>query len=160
MRIRIVFDLGCIAVLYVVYWVVVYVGSLPEYNWPSLFGIYPPSAVLDEETFLLALKYWALIGMSTSFIAVLAWYALGEWGPKPHEASRGTWLLLWLVCIALTLLGGFVALFLGPQPSEGIAKLAALYLGGGVLFLYLATMLFSPINVKFVVPGSRWIRRW
>jgi hypothetical protein len=60
----------------------------------------------------------------------------------------------------LVLSGGFAAFWIPSQPSLNAGSLLALYLASGVLFFYLATMLFSPVNVKYIVPGSKLLRRW
>jgi hypothetical protein len=68
--------------------------------------------------------------------------------------------LIWFMGLALTLAGGFLAIVLGPQPAENPYPLDAYYLCGGSFFYYLATMLFSPVNIKYTVPGSKIFRRW
>ena len=93
-------------------------------------------------------------------MVTFAWYVVGQWGFKPHSTTSSTWLLVWLVGLVLVIGAGITAFWLGPIPSQNPARLAGFYLLSGALFYYLATVLFSPVNVKYIVPGSKTFRRW
>jgi hypothetical protein len=154
---RTVTDLMLIIAVYAVYWTFIYLATV--YNLPQQLQVTPQTGVEDAD-FLTSFNYWSLVVMGISLLAALGWYVLGAWGPKAHTTSRGTWTLIWFMGLALSLAAGFVAIWLGPQASENNYVLAVIYLVAAALFYYLATMLFSPVNIKYVVVGSKLFRRW
>ncbi len=157
MKNRPVIDLFAIFVLYVIYWALIYVAY--EYNLPDAMGVTPVSNTTGQQ-FRDDFNYWAQIVMGISFFAVLAWYVLGEWGPRAHRTSSGTWMLIWFCLMALVLVAAFAAVWMGPKASENGYALALFFFGGGIIFYWIATMCFSPIGIKTLVPGARLVRRW
>ena len=154
---RTITDLMLIIAVYAVYWSCIYLAT--TYNLPQQLQVTPQPGVEDAD-FLLNFNYWSLVVMGISLLAALGWYVLGAWGPKAHSTSHGTWILIWFMGLALALAAGFLAIWLGPQASDRAYILAAFYLVAASLFYYLATMLFSPVNIKYVVTGSKLFRRW
>lgn len=154
---RTITDLMLIIALYAVYWACIYLAV--SYNLPQQLEVMPQPGV-DADAFLTDFNTWSLVVMGISLLAALGWYVLGAWGPKAHSTRHGTWTLIWFMGFALTVLAGFAAIWFGPQVSERIYILALFYLGGGILFYYLASMLFSPVNIKYEVLGSKLFRRW
>src|SRR5262245_26460650 len=156
MKKRVIVDILSIVVIYAIYWTIIIVGALPDYDFPGGMGI----TAVDAEQFLEDFKVWSQLVMGVSLVATFGWYVVGEWGPKPHTTRASTWLLIWFLGLVVALGGGFLGSWFGPVPSENREVLAAFYVVSAALFFYLATLLFSPVNVKYVVPGSKWIRRW
>ncbi|HZI56698.1 MAG TPA: hypothetical protein VFF39_07970 [Verrucomicrobiae bacterium] len=154
---RTVADLMLIIAVYAVYWSCIYLAT--SYNLPQQLQVVPPQGV-EETDFLLNFNYWSLVVMGISLLSAFGWYVLGAWGPKAYSTALGTWILIWFMGLALALAAGFMAIWLGPQAGEKAYVLAAFYLVAAALFYYLATMLFSPVNIKYVVPGSKLFRRW
>jgi hypothetical protein len=154
---RTVTDLMLIIAVYAVYWTCIYLATV--YNLPQELQVIPQTGV-DPADFATNFNYWSLVVMGISLLSALSWYVLGAWGPKAHSTSRGTWILIWFMGLVASLTAGFIAIWLGPQASENAYVLAAIYLLAAALFYYLATMLFSPVNVKYVVAGSKLFRRW
>jgi hypothetical protein len=146
---------------YGVYWALIYL--MIEYELPGSLGVIfskdnQPvafSRVSDD------LNEWLLVVMGASLVCCLFWYALGEWGLKPYSTKHSTWVLLWVALLAVVLIAGSLAAWMGPQPSDnnGSLILALLYFLGGAGFYYIATVFSSPVNTKFVVPGSKLLRR-
>ena len=157
MKNRFAVDLLLIFAVYAIYWSLIYMAT--EYNLPDAIGVTPVSGTTGEQ-FRADFNYWAQIIMGVSLFAVLAWYVLGEWGLRAHSTSSGTWTLIWLCLLAMVLIAAFAAVWMGPQASENGYALDLFYFGGGVIFFWLATMCFSPLGIKYVVVGSRIIRRW
>jgi len=153
---RAVVDLMLIVALYALYWFCIYLAV--SYNLPQQLEVTPQPGV-DEADFLASFNYWSQVVMGISLVTALGWYAIGAWGPKPHTTSHTTWTLIWLVGLAVNILAGFGAIWLGPQVSDNLYILALYYLAGGTVFYYLSSMLFSPTNVKFEVVGAKVFRR-
>lgn len=154
---RVIADVMLILALYAVYWTCIYLAV--SYNLPQQLNVTIPQDV-DESAFLTNFNNWSLVVMGISLLAALGWYVLGAWGPKAHSTGHGTWVLIWFMGLALTIAAGFAALWFGPQVSENMYVLVLFYMGGGVVFYYLASMLFSPANIKYEVLGSKLFRRW
>jgi len=149
-----------IIVIYGVYWTLIYLAA--TYNVPGSLGVIyhsPNGQVANEETFTEPLLLWAQVVMGTSLLCCLMWYVLGEWGLKPYKTQHGTWVLIWWVLLVVVLLTGILAAFMGPQATENGWVLAMFYLLGGAGFYYIATIFCSPVNTKYVVSGSRTLRR-
>src|SRR5262245_51792977 len=113
MRIRIVIDLLWIVVLYAIYWAFLYVAAAPDNQLLEKLEIFEPtlgSGVPMERTeFYDQFQTWAQLVMGLSLLATVCWYVIGQWGPKPHSTGWSTWLLIWLVGLAVVLAGGFTA---------------------------------------------------
>ena len=154
---RIIADVILILALYGVYWMCIYLAV--SYDLPQQFEVTPPPGV-EEGDFLANFNYWSLVVMGISLLTALSWYVLGAWGPKAHVTRHGTWTLIWLMGLAVVIGSGFIALWFGPQVSEKMVVLALFYFGGGIIFYYLASMLFSHVNVKYEVIGAKVFRRW
>jgi hypothetical protein len=164
MKSRVPFDLLSILVLYGLFWALIYMVALPQYDLGAELEVFPPvlagGGFMDWLEFYDSFQSWARLVMALSLVATLGWYVVGQWGPKPHSTKAGTWRLIWLVGLLLVVGGGFAAFWLGPMPSHNPHLLAIFYLVSGAFFYYAATVLFSPVNVKYAVPGSKWFRRW
>lgn len=159
---RTLIDLLCIIAFFAIYFVLSYLAVQVHYDLTAQLRILPGEGMdvadLNEEFIV-----WSQLAMGVSFLAALAWYALGEWGLKAHTTSSGTWLLVWLLGLGLALAGGYIAFnqFVDQaSPSENAQAAAFFYVGCGAVFYILTTLLFSPVHIKYVVPGSRYIRRW
>jgi hypothetical protein len=155
MKSRVITDWILILCCYAVYAILIVLAV--EFDLPNEAGV---TAGGNGNQFLNDFRTWAFVALGISLTTVAYWYVIGEWGPKPHSTSQGSWILYWLLGFLLAAGGGGVSYFFGPQPSEGGEILAAFYIGSALLFYYLTTMLFSPVNVKYVVWGSKIFRRW
>jgi len=154
---RTIIDICLILVVYIVFGVCIYLAV--NFNLPLQLEVVPKDGV-DDAVFLESFNYWSLVVMGISLLVVLCWYILGAWGPKAHSTPRGTWITIWLMGLVVTVATGVVALFFGPQASQKAYILGLYFIGGGALFYYLATMLFSPVNIKYAIKGSKLLRRW
>jgi multisubunit Na+/H+ antiporter MnhF subunit len=97
--------------------------------------------------------------MSVSGLLALGWYAVGEWGLRGHTTKPQTWLLIWLLMLAVVIVVSFLAIFLGPQASENELVLDLFYAGSGTLFFYLACVFRSPTATKYLLWPARLVRR-
>ncbi|MGO4881284.1 MAG: hypothetical protein ACLP59_10720 [Bryobacteraceae bacterium] len=154
MKNRVMIDLFCIFGLGAVYFALIYLAA--AYSLPENLGLTPEHG----DTFAGDFSYWSFIVAGFSVLAVLAWYVLGEWGPRAQSWSSGKWMALWLFFLAVVLVVGFVATFEGPQATDNAFVLPLFYFGGGIIFYWFATMCFSPVGIKTAPPGARWVRRW
>ncbi|HTS31697.1 MAG TPA: hypothetical protein VMH81_37760 [Bryobacteraceae bacterium] len=124
-------------------------------NWPSQLGV----QVGNVEDFLDRFLMWSEVAGGISIFCAFAWYVLGEWGPRANQLSSGAWLAIWFALFLAVILGAVAAVFLGPEATENAWVVAVCYVIWGPAFYYLATVLFSPVNTKYIVPGSGLIRR-
>jgi hypothetical protein len=154
---RALIDICLILVVYVAFGVCIYLAV--SFNLPQQLEVIPKDG-MDDAVFLESFNYWSLVVMGISLLVALCWYILGAWGPKAHSTSRGVWVTIWLMGLVVTIVAGVVALFFGPQASEKAYILGLYFISGGALFYYLATMLFSPVNTKYVVIGAKLLRHW
>jgi hypothetical protein len=153
MKNRSTIDLFCIIGLGAVFWAMIYLAT----TYDLLETWVTPE---NGKTFGQEFSDWAMIVMGISFLAVLVWYVLGEWGPRAHTMSSGAWMALWVCLLALVLAAAFAAILLGPQATENSYVLALFFIGGGVLFYWIATVCFSPVGVKTIPPLATLVRRW
>jgi len=104
---------------------------------------------------------WCAVTGGVSLLCAFAWYILGEWGPRANKLSSGTWTFIWLALLMVTIAVGIVAVISDPE-AEAIDNswiLTLSYMLWGPGFFFIATVLFSPVNTKFIVPGSSVVRR-
>jgi uncharacterized BrkB/YihY/UPF0761 family membrane protein len=154
---RTIIDICLILVVYVAFGFCIYLAV--NFNLPQQLEVLPKEGV-DDAVFLEAFQYWSLVVMGISLLVTFCWYVVGSLGPKAHSTSHGTWVIIWLMGLLVVLAAGIVAWFFGPQASEKNYILGLYFCCGGAFFYYLATMLFSPVNIKYSVAGSKMIRRW
>lgn len=164
MRSRVLIDLAFIVLIYCVYMAIVVLVYGPEHV------LTPPERV-DLDSFP-----WIVLG--SSFLAMLAWYVIGEWGIKPH-AGVGAWYATWLLLLALVAVAAFVVSFYfepvaikaiqtvndasGTVDTAGPSTIPIypwLNVLGAIGFFYLGCVLFSPANAKFLIWPSKHIRTW
>jgi hypothetical protein len=134
------------------------------FEWPAAMGVQlgndtETNQPMRPERFGELYQTWLAVVGGVSLLCAFAWYTLGEWGPKANRISSGTWLAIWFALFVAVALGGVAAILLGPQVSENSWVLTVSYMLAGPVFYFLATMLFSPANTKYIVPASGFIRR-
>lgn len=150
---RLLTDWILIFLIYAIYAGLIVVSTM--FDLPTQLGVEVGN---KGNGFLSDFQMWCFVSLGVSLFATIFWYVIGEWGPTPGASSSP--ILYWLLGLVLATVGGIVGIFYGPQPSSGIELLAAIYITSSILFYWVATMLFSPVNVKYVVPGSKLFRRW
>src|SRR5579871_679656 len=156
MKSRVLLDFLLIIFIYLVCGGLVY-GSY-ALNWPGELGV-QVGAQQNVQDFLDKFLLWSEVAGGISIFCAFAWYVLGEWGPRANQLSAGTWLAIWFALFLAVILGSMAAIFLGPEVTENGWVLALFYVVWGPAFYYLATVLFSPVNTKYIVPGSGIMRR-
>ena len=122
----------------------------------SVDGKTTPKAEQYRQDFFL----WAQVVLGVSLILTVFWYGLGEWGLRAHRISDGTKLLIWVMLLALELVMVVVAVLQGPLADLNAHVPVLIYLATGVLSFWLATVLFSPLDWKYVPPPAKLLRRW
>jgi hypothetical protein len=151
-------DLLAIVALYLIYWGGIILADMN--NLPDMLGAIPVSTVTGP-IYRDHINYWADIVLGVSGFMMIAWYVLGEWGPRAHRTPSWTWALIWFVLLALVLGASTAAtLTMGPETSEGMGALAALFFCGGIITFWLASVCFSPIGIKYIVFPAKWVRFW
>ncbi len=122
--------------------------------------VIPPAGV-KIGLWLDGFKHWAVIGIGISCAASLLWYALGQClfnidGSGKANSGRIVWCLLLVLPAVAIILGIYYTKF--PQEAGWIAFV--FYILNAILCYYLTTALFSPDKLKYVVPGSKYLRFW
>jgi len=157
---RIVYDWLVILALYVLACASIFLLT----SWADGLGPdMPDRPDLTTEQFEELFQYASLGIVGISLLATLAWYVLGTWGLRAYSTGRGRWIAVWGIGLMLTFLAVLAALIVPGHPQvlhDNMTKLGLFYAGIGVLPYYVATVLFSPADVKYVVPGSKALRRW
>jgi hypothetical protein len=162
MNTRVFVDFVWILVVYLICAGLIY-GAV-ALDWPADLGV---QLTTDPDTHqpMRPEKFADLYETSLAEVAVVSllcafgWYVLGEWGPRANRISSGTWLAIWFVLLVVAAVAGTAAAIWGPQVSENSWVLTVSYMLVGPVFYYLATLLFSPANTKYISPGSGLIRR-
>jgi hypothetical protein len=157
---QVVKDLALIVMVFVFCALLIY-GAIAG-SWPAELGVQPGRTSQDRlvtaDEFQELFQQWAIGVGIIALVCALAWYVLGEWGPRSGMKAGG-WLLTWVVLLLVVAVAVVGALFWGPPASENGWVLGGFFAVTGLLFFYLATALFSPTNTKYVVPGSKLLRR-
>jgi hypothetical protein len=153
MKSRVLIDFLLIVFVYLICAGLIYFAW--DSNWPGQLGV----QVGDVKDFSDRFLTWAEVAGGISLFCAFAWYILGEWGPRANRLSTGTWLAIWFALFLVVIVGSMAAIFLGPQATDNGWILAIFYLIWGPAFYYVGTVLFSPVNTKYIVPGSGLIRR-
>jgi hypothetical protein len=172
MRNRLLIDVLWIIVVFGLFAAVVYLTPQPVLLLESMAVAPPTNEVTgepgslydDPETgepgYYTQFELQAEMVLAISLLGVLAWYVVGQWGPKPHATKPATWTLIWLLDF-LFVIGGAIAVFFSyPMPAANDQFVVIIFAVIAALSFYIATVLFSPVNIKFVVPGSKIFRRW
>jgi len=176
MRNRLLIDVLWIVVLFGAWTAVVYFVPKPALLLESLGVEAPPTptgdpGVLNSDStepaegvdyvdYYAQFEQQALLVLAIALLATLGWYVVGQWGPKPHSTRSSTWTLIWLLAIVFVVGGAMAVFFSEAQPTVNADYVAIIFAAIGVLAFYSATVLFSPVNVKYIVPGSKIFRRW
>lgn len=162
MKNRVAIDFLLIVVVYAACALLIYGAA--TMNWPGELGV---QAGTDPEThkpmsaarFQDLYETWSAEVAGFSLFCALAWYALGEWGPRANKLSSGGWFFVWLAGLIGVIVVGLIAVLSGPEASDNGWILAASYMLWGVGSYYVATVFFSPVNTKFIPPGASLVRR-
>jgi len=102
----------------------------------------------------------SMIGITMSFVAGIVWYIFGQWIFKVLEHTQSNrfwfWLLLLIFPFTASVLG--LAFTYQAQLNSWIAHL--FYIINSFGTYYFTTVFFSPVSFKYLVPGSKMLRRW
>ena len=126
---------------------------------PSALG---PTGNQNVQEFWRLFQTNAYYELLVSFVCTLLWFALGEWVIRGWSPTS-TWYVTWLVLLILIVASAIYLAYLGPRgDTAGPVNYTVLsyYLGFGVLWFYLSTVLFSPTNAKFAIWPAKLLRRW
>jgi len=162
MKNRIPIDFLLILIMYLICAGLIY-GAVAG-DWLGQLGV---QTGLDPETqkpmtaerFGELYEFWGGVIAGVSLLCAFVWYVLGEWGPRANKLSSMAWLFIWLALLVVAIAMGVLAVFIGPAATDNSWILIFSYLLWGAGFFYVATLLFSPVNTKYVVPGSSSVRR-
>jgi hypothetical protein len=120
--------------------------------------IVPSPSILLEEWLNFFLRV-AFIGLGSAFIAVIFWYSWGTWLASFKKSQGfGKRLMWWIIFLLLSAVVIASICYTTAQEGVGIAHIC--YIFNTLGFFYLATVLFSPVPLKYYPPGARIIRRW
>lgn len=118
----------------------------------------PPDVSLEE--WLENFRRWAIVGIASSLVAALLWYAVAAWAFKVNSwrraNKRAIWSLLFLIPVA-GIVTGFVFI---QQAQEGALSAYLFVVVNGLACYYLQTALFSPSSFKYTPLGASVLRRW
>jgi hypothetical protein len=152
------------------------------FNWHSLSWVgvepaQPDTGVIDSDTIAQYQKdldsraenALVLTG-GVSILSVFAWYLIGQWGPRAQRLSTLIWKLLWwflLMLIVITagfgdwywLKQGDASKYVNHVESAWMNAAGVSLVAGG-LFYWVTTVCFSPLNIKYMPPLARYLRRW
>jgi hypothetical protein len=158
MKSRAPIDILLILLLYVACAGLIY-GMVESTWWDDPFLV----QVKNKGLFHNDLWPWLAAIGGLSLLCTLIWYVLGEWGPAANRLSGGSWIAIWFALLLVLIITGTIPAFWGPaddviEDGNGwVLVICYMFFGAG--FYYLATVLFSPINTKYIVPPSRLIRK-
>ena len=162
MNSNIVRDLAAIVLIFVIFFGGLYLIDTQK-AMTDVFGVTPgvvegktPTADQYRQDFFM----WSQVVLGVSLILTLMWYGLGEWGLRAHRMGDGSKLLIWVVLLVIELTIVVVAVLSGPPADFNAHVPVLIYLADGVLSFWLATVLFSPLDWKYVPPPAKLLRRW
>ena len=127
---------------------------------PLVLDAFPPQlpTYLEMDQWMESFGLWALVCVGASAAASFLWYWIGQNVFKANSeksyGKRGLWGLLFILPICAVIVS---ILFI--EEAESSLWLAYLCFGvNGLLPYYLATVLFSPVSVKYTPIGAEQIR--
>ena len=127
-----------------------------------LLDAYPPqlSGNLTIEEWKANFQFWALVCVVTAGATSFLWYGFAQRVFKTNNeksyGKRGMWGFLFLLPVVAV-----IASVLFIKQTESSLWLAYLcFVGNGLIPYYLATVLFSPVAVKYTPIGAKKIRFW
>lgn len=121
-----------------------------------------PTGAQNIADFMDVFHKYMLVVAGVSFGCALTWFAVGGWGIKPWTPAR-TWYLTWTLLLLVIVLTATVMCFEGPKgntPDPVNFGVAPFYVLSGVLYFYLATVLFSPTHAMYLIWPAKLVRRW
>jgi hypothetical protein len=138
--------------------------SMIQFRWYLDLGVQMTTdpetrKVMTPDKFDDVYGFWCYVVAGVSLLCAFAWYVLGEWGPRANQLGSSTWMFIWLALLVVAIGIGVTAVFLGPEVGENAWILTLSYFLFGVGPFLVATVLFSPLNTKYIPPGSSLVRR-
>lgn len=131
---------------------------------PFLIENYDPpdlsNTTLETEEWIVNFQEWALVCVAAAGVTSFLWYGLGQgvFKTKTHRTygKRGWWLSLFIlpavaICVSI--------LFIEKADSSLWSAYFCFFLNGMGLY-YIATVLFSPVAVKYTPILAKQFRRW
>lgn len=102
--------------------------------------------------------FWAFLGIGCASIMIIIWYL---WGSLFASSPKFEYLkkrIFWGILFALLLVVAFVCcIATNAQEYVNLAYIA--YIMNTLFYFYITTALFSPVRIKYIVPGSKWLRK-
>ncbi len=101
----------------------------------------------------------AAIVFAVAVISTALWYLVGAKAKVrgAHDVSRMG--LIWWLFMLLPILGIGVALYFFNGSKDALLSLASFYVFDVLFLFWFSTAINSPLAVKFLVPGSFFLRR-
>ena len=123
---------------------------------PIILESYPPQLrqPLTMSQWLESFELWALVCVGAAAVASFLWYGIGQnvfkaTGGKSY-GKRGLWGFLFILPVCTVILSIFLI-----EEAESSLWLAYLcFAVNGLVPYYLATVLFSPVSVKYTPIGA------
>jgi hypothetical protein len=104
---------------------------------------------------------WAFIGVGCSFVMIVLWYfwnsRFATFKKWQDLARRISWWILFGILFGVLLLSWFM---IYGTVVENIYLVYIVYAINSLGLYYFATALFSPVAIKYIPPGSKYLRRW
>ncbi len=131
---------------------------------PFLLENYDPpdlsNTTLETEEWIANFQVWALVCVATAGVACFLWYGLGQgvFKTKTHRAygKRGWWGILFILPAAAIC----VSIFFIEKADSSLWSTYLCFILNGLGLYYFATVLFSPVAVKYTPILAKQFRRW
>ena len=129
---------------------------------PLVLDAFPPQlpTYLEMYQWMESFELWALVCVGAAAAASFLWYGIGQNvfnanGGRSY-GKRGLWGFLFILPACAVVFS--ILLIEEAESSLWLAYLC--FVGNGLIPYYLATVLFSPVAVKYTPIGAKKIRFW
>ena len=127
---------------------------------PLVLDAFPPQlpTYLEMDQWMESFELWALVCVGAAAAASFLWYGIGQnvfkANGRKSYGKRGLWGFLFILPMCAVIFSIFLI-----EEAESSLWLAYLcFVVNGLLPYYLATVLFSPVSVKYTPIGAEQIR--
>lgn len=119
-----------------------------------------PVAGVRIDQWLSNFRMLSSMGIAISFFASLIWYVLGQWVLRVVRLQQANRFWLWLSILILPFLACIISIAFTRQAQSNAWIAYLFYIVNNFGVYYLSTAFFSPASFKYIVPGSKKVRRW
>jgi len=127
--------------------------------WLYRSGIISPSDVDPENWIGSNYTNGAAIVFSVAVVSTILWYVIGAKAKIKGASQASNIAFLWWLFMLLPILGIGVSLYFFNGSKDALLSLASFYVLDVLFLFWFSTALSSPEAVKFIVPGSFFLRR-